>query len=146
MPRAPTLLLGAAGVLLTAGMTAFVALGGSVGAWVAVGGGAIVAAAGFGLGTRWAREHVPGLRTFAMELAAQRDACLALRVQLKRQRTAQLALDRRRRKSTAGAVELDPLEPWTPGGRGLTSGMPGFGLSSKGCCRTSGGSIVARMP
>lgn len=88
MPRAPALLLGAAGVLLTAGLTAFVTLGGSVGAWAAVGGGVLVAAAGFGLGTRWAREHLPGLKTFAMELAEQRDACLALRVELKRQHRA----------------------------------------------------------
>lgn len=112
MPRAPALLLGAAGVLLTAGLTAFVTLGGSLGAWASVAAGALVAAVGFGLGTRWARAHVPGLKTFAMELAEQRDACLELRGRLKRQHKAHLALKRQRRQTAMDAGVEHPLEPW----------------------------------
>lgn len=67
-----------------------------MGAWLAVCGGILVAAAGFGLGTRWACEHIPGLRTFAMELSAERDACLDLRGRLRRQ----------------AREKVEPLEDW----------------------------------
>ena len=143
MPRAPALLLGAAGVLLTAGLTAFVALGGSIGAWAAMGAGASVAAVGFGLNTRWAREHLPGLKTLAMELAEQRDACLALRVELKRQRTARAALYRQPEPPDDDTP--DPSSHGRPGARGSPRGMPGCGRCSSGGCRTSGASTVARM-
>lgn len=91
--RLPTLLLGAGGIFLTAALTTYISTGGDArAALAAIIGGAVVLL-GLVLDTRWIRSRIPSLKTFAMELSAQRDECHELRRALKKQTQAEGTLE-----------------------------------------------------